>query len=166
MPWEVTIRQTDGTPLGDVEAVRNQIAAALPAVSFYREPSGAEKIVAARVAGRKFPGLIRRHMEQRPATMQSVFNGDGCSVLLYGFEAHPLSAIHAEVRGEGNPLSALAALCRPNGWVAVDDTSGEPVELADAAAEGWEMFQAFGDCIRESEDGGPASQGIVFSDEG
>jgi|GEM_PF-3162297 len=118
MPWEVTIRRADGTPLGDMEAVRNQIAAA-------------------RAAGREFPDLIRRHMERRPATMQAVFNDDGCSLLLYRFEAQPLGAIHVEVRGGGNPVPVLAALCRPNGWVVVDDASGEPVELSGVAAAGW-----------------------------
>lgn len=156
MPWDVTIRRADGTPLGDIEAVRTQIAGALPAVSFHREPSGAEQIAAARAAGREFPDLIRQHMEQRPATMKAVFNGDGYSMLLYGFEAQPLSAIHAELRGNSNPAPLLAALCRPNGWVAVDEASGEPLELSDAVAAGWEAFQAFRDRIRESEGGGPA----------
>ena len=57
------------------------------------------------------------------------FEGDGISVVLYGFEAEPLSAIHAEVRGEGNPVPVLAALCRPQGWGAVDDASGQPIEM-------------------------------------
>jgi hypothetical protein len=62
MPWEVTIRRADGAPLGDLAAVRQQIAAALPAIQFDREPSGAEKIAAARAASVEFPDIIRQHL--------------------------------------------------------------------------------------------------------
>src|SRR5262249_20586970 len=86
-----------------------------------------------------------QHLEKRPATERAEFDGDGFSVVLYGFEAEPLAAIHAEVRGDGNPVPVLAALCRPHGWVAIDDASGQPVELADAVAAGWEAFRAYRD---------------------
>jgi hypothetical protein len=145
MPWGITIRRADGAPLGDLATVRQHIAAALPAMQFYREPSGPEKIAIAGAAGVEFPDIIRQHLEQRPATEQADFEGAGFSVQLYGFEAQPLTAIHAEIRGGGNPLPVLAALCRPHGWVAVDDASGQPVELAGAAAAGWEAFRAYRD---------------------
>jgi hypothetical protein len=157
MPWELTIRRADGAPLGDLAGVRQQIAAALPAMQFHRELSGPETIAAARAVGVEFPDIIRQHLEQRPATEQAEFEGDGFSVVLYGFEANPLSAIHAEVRGNGNPAPMLAALCRPHEWVAVDDASGQPVELAGAAAAGWEAFRAYRDrairSIQESDSG-------------
>jgi hypothetical protein len=44
--------------------------------------------------------------------------------LLYGFNAEPFTAIHAEVRGRGDPHPVLAALCRGNGWAATDDATG------------------------------------------
>ena len=129
MSWEVTIRRADGAPLGDLVTLRQQIGDALPGTQFQREPSGQEKIAAARAAGVEFPDIIRQHLESRPATELAEFEGDGISVVLYGFEAEPLSAIHAEVRGEGNPVPVLAALCRPQGWGAVDDASGQPIEM-------------------------------------
>jgi hypothetical protein len=150
MPWEVTIRQADGTPLGDLAVVRQQIAVSVPAMQFHREPSGPEKIAAARAAGIEFPDVIRQHMEGRPATEQAELDGDGFSVRLYGFDAQPLLAIYAEVRGNGNPVPFLAALCRPNGWVAVDDTSGQPVDLAGPTAAGWESFRAYRDRVIRS----------------
>ena len=157
MPWEVTIRRADGKPLGDLSSVRQQIAVAVPAMEFYREPSGQEKIAAARVAGIEFPDVIRQHMEEQPATEQSEFEGDGFSVRLYGFNAQPLLEIYAEVRGNGNPVPVLAALCCPHGWVAIDDTNGKPVDLASAAASGWESFRVYRDrsirSIQESESG-------------
>jgi hypothetical protein len=129
MPWEVTIRRSDSEPLGDLAMVRRQIIDALPGIRFRREPSGSEKIAAARAVGIEFPDVLRQHFEQPPATEQAEFEGDGFSMVLYAFEAQPLRAVHVEVRGKGNPVPVLAALCRPNGWVAVDDASGQPVEL-------------------------------------
>lgn len=130
MPWEVTIRRADGAPLGDLEVVRQQITSALPTIQFHRESSGLEKIAFAQAKGVEFPEVLLRHFEQQPATERAEFSGDGFSIVLYGFEAQPLAAIHAEVRGDGKPLPILAALCLPHGWVALDDASGEPVELA------------------------------------
>lgn len=130
MPWEVTIRKADGAPLGDLKVVRQQIISALPTIQFQRESSGLEKIAFARAKGVEFPEVILRHFEQQLATERAEFYGDGFSVVLYGFETQPLIAIHAEVRGDGKPLPLLATLCLPHGWMAVDDASGEPVELA------------------------------------
>jgi hypothetical protein len=56
-----------------------------------------------------------------------VFEGEEFSIVLYGFNAEPLSAIHAEVRGGGDPNPVLTALCRENGWVAIDDATGGKV---------------------------------------
>jgi len=144
MPWEVTIRRADGAPLGELATVRQQIAAALPALQFHREPSGPEKMAAAHAAGVEFPDIIRQQLERQPATERAEFEGDGFTVVLYGFEARPLTAIHAEVRGGGNPVPVLAALCRPHEWQAVDDASGRPGELGGAAA-GWAAFRAYRD---------------------
>jgi hypothetical protein len=147
MPWEVTIKRLDGAPLGDLASVRQQITNALPAIQFYRVPSGLEKIAAARAAGVEFPDIIRQHLEGRPATEQAEFEGDGFLVTLYGFRAESLDAIYAEVRGDGNPVPVLAALCRPNEWVAIDGTCGQPVDMAGASASGWEAFRAYRDRI-------------------
>ena len=155
VPWEITIRRADGAPLCDLAAVRQEIADALPSIQFLREPSGNEKIAAARAVGVEFPDIIRHHLENGPATERAEFEGNGFSVVLYGFEAEPLSAIHAEVRGQGNPLPVLAALCRPHGWVAVDDASGQPIELTGSAAAGWVAFQAYRDqAVRDIEESG------------
>lgn len=152
MPWEITIRRGDGEPLGDLTTVRELFVAAIPGLQFYREPSGPEKIAAARAMGVEFPDVLRQHMETRPATEQADYEGDGYSIRFYGFNGQPLSAVYAEVRGNGNPLPALAALCRPNKWVATDDANGQPVDLDSAAASGWEAFRAYRDRVISSID--------------
>jgi hypothetical protein len=143
MPWEITIRRSDGSPFGDFPTVRHQIITALPAVTFQRLPSGLERIAAARAAGVEFPEVIRQHFEGQPAAEQAEFEGDGFSLELYGFEAQPLSAIHANIRGNGNPVPVLAALCRPHDWLAIDDAGGKPIDLTGAEAAGWESFKAY-----------------------
>jgi hypothetical protein len=145
MPWEITIRRADDAPLGDFASVRQQIEFALPPIRFYRQPSGPERIAAARAAGVEFPDVIRKHLEQSPATDEAEFEEEGISIRLYGFEKQPLNAIHAEVRGRGNPGPALTALCRPNEWLAFDDATRQPVDLTGSAAAGWEAFQAYRD---------------------
>jgi hypothetical protein len=145
MPWEITIRRADGARLGDLAEVRQHLSAALPAIKFRREPSGIEKIAAARAVGVEFPEIIRQHLEQRSATEQAEFEGDGFSVVAYGFERQPLDAIHVEIRGEGNPVGVLAALCLPQGWIVVDDSIGQPVELAGDAITNWETFREYRD---------------------
>jgi hypothetical protein len=61
-----------------------------------------------------------------------------------------LCAVLAEVRGNGNPLPVIAALCRPNEWVAIDDASRQPVDLDGADAAGWEAFRAYRDRVINS----------------
>lgn len=143
MPWELTIQSFDSAPLGDVTTVREKIAAALPATDFFVEQSGSEKIAAARALGIEFPDVVRAHLENRPASLQAEFEGDGYTLQLYGFENQPLRTIYAEVRGAGNPLPALAALCRPNGWIANDCASGQPIDLTQSAAAVWETFRNY-----------------------
>lgn len=158
MPWEVVIQLADGAEPGDVASVRERMTAALPGIHFCTEPSGPEKIAAARAMGVEFPEVIRKNLEQRPATLQADFQGDEFSMRFYGFESQPLRTIYVEVRGNGNPLPALAALCRPHGWIAVDCASGRPLDLAGQAAAGWEAFQSYRDRavrhISESEEPG------------
>jgi hypothetical protein len=129
MPWELTIWSSDGAPLGAVAAVQQQIMSALPDIQFCEVPSGADEIAAARAIGVEFPDIIRKHMEQRPATMQAELVGDGFSIKLYGFESQPIRSLYLDVRGDANPVPALAALCVPNGWVAIDNASGQPLDL-------------------------------------
>jgi hypothetical protein len=139
MPWEVTIRRSDGSALGNVESVQQQIVTAVPEMKFYREASGPEKIAIARAQGVEFPEVILRHFASLPAKLGAVYQGDSFTVSLFGFEAEPLQMIHAAIRGDGNPVPVLAALCQPHGWLAIDDASREVIDLADTKTSGWEV---------------------------
>lgn len=145
MPWEVTIRRRDGTPLGGPSVVREQVFAACPAFEFRRNPSGAERIEAARAAGIEFPEILRAHLEKSPASEEAVLEGDEYSITLYGFEQESIERLHVEIRGRGNPLAVLASLCSPNAWITVDDTSGEVVDLKSDSSREWKQFQDYRD---------------------
>jgi len=90
-----------------------------------------------------WPEDLRQAM-LRP-TVQASFKGEDFSVQFYGFEGPVIKAIHAEVRGKGNPQGLLASVCRPDGWVVVDDATGREVDLEQEGLEGWKAFQEYRD---------------------
>jgi hypothetical protein len=121
MPWDLTIARVDQAPLGDVDAVRRAVEAAISGVRFYCEPSGLEKMAA---AGIEFPEILRRHLEGSPATTQADFEGEGFSIRFFLGTGPEVERMGAEVRGGGDPLPTLRQLARATGWVVVEDSSG------------------------------------------
>jgi len=59
----------------------------------------------------------------------------------------PVDAFTIHVRGSGDPLPAIVSLCRANGWVAFDYSTGELLDLSNPSNESWERFQAYRDRI-------------------
>jgi hypothetical protein len=148
MPWEVTIRRADGSSLGDRGEVVRRISEAVSAMTWVEEPPFLERIKD--MPDHPFHALIPTWPEEVRASfsrpkLYGDFEGDRFSIRVYGFEGQPISAVNAEVRGDGNPMPVLAALCLPNGWVAIDNRSGQPVELSGGAAAGWEEFRQYRD---------------------
>ena len=152
MPWEITIRRPDGSPLGDLDSVRLHMTQAVPGVAFCQEPSGAEKVAAYRQAGIELPEIVREGLEKHPARVRAELKSGEFSVSFYGLESEPLCSVLAEVRGNGNTVSLLAALCLANGWIVIDDASGKPGDLSGGSPTGWDGFREFRDrAIRSSE---------------
>jgi hypothetical protein len=156
MPWELTIRAPDGEPLGDCETVVQRIKAAAPAIRWIEEPSMLEQIKD--MPNHPFHALIPTWPEATRARFaQSKLLGDyegpEFSVQLYGFEAKPIRSVCVEVRGNGNPLPFLAAVCKPNGWFATDDRDGQPVGLDAESSKGWERFRDYRERVIRSVDG-------------
>jgi hypothetical protein len=143
MPWEITIRRPDGSPLGDFDSVRHQLTQAVPGIAFYQEPSGAEKVTTYRQAGIELPEIGRQGLEKHLARVRAECASGKFSISFYGLESEPLCSVLAEVRGNGNPVPVLAALCVPNGWIAIDDASGTPVDLSGGSPTGWDDFREY-----------------------
>ena len=150
MPWEITIRALNDEPLGDRDTVVKLITAAIPAIRWIEEPPLLQRIKD--MPDHPFHALIPTWPEETRARFaQSKLLGDfeapEFSVQLYGFEAKPISSVCVEVRGNGNPLPFLAAICKPNGWFATDDRDGQPVDLDAESANGWEWFRDYRDRV-------------------
>ena len=71
-------------------------------------------------------------------------SGDVC-LEMYGFRKDgPLTFIHVDVRGCGNPIPALRSLCGPRGWsVAERCKDGEFLDLAGASEKRWNEWQEY-----------------------
>lgn len=149
MPWEVTIRRRDHQSMGEVDALRTSIQNAIPDIQYHMEPSGLEKIEAARKMGVEFPEVLRKHFENLPAKLHALYIAENLTVTIYGFETQPLLRLHAEIRGNGNPSTILNQLCVLNSWIAVDDSSGSEIELSDTPPRQWLDFLGYMDSVRE-----------------
>jgi hypothetical protein len=95
-----------------------------------------------------WPEETRAYFSQ-PHLRGDYFDGD-LSIRLYGFEAEPLKCVHVEVRGNGNPLPVLAAICVGHGWVVIDSDAVTPVDLTTGAASDWEEFSSASTAIGPS----------------
>lgn len=51
------------------------------------------------------------------------------------------------VRGGGDPLPAIVSICKSNGWVALDCSSGELISLDAPSSKSWREFQGYRDQI-------------------
>ncbi len=149
MPWEVTFRNCDKSTIGTRDEVIQKISVAVPAFDWVEEPPMLERIKD--IPDHPFHALIPTWPEETRARFSRSktyghFNGNGFSVQLYGFETDAIDAIYAEICGDGNPMPLVAALCIPNGWIAVDDTTQQQIDLSAKTAKGWKAFKRY--CAR------------------
>ena len=54
------------------------------------------------------------------------------------------------VRGGGEPVPAICQLCKANGWVALDSSTGQLMDLNAASSKSWEQFQKYRDEVTGS----------------
>lgn len=142
--------------MGELTSLRECIESAVPDIQYHTEPSGLERLEAAKKLGVEFPEVLRTHFENLPAKLNAVYTADNLMVRIYGFEAQPLMRLHAEIRGNENPASVLRQLCSLNSWIAIDDHSGTEIELSDASPKQWLDFLGYADTIRDEDNGTPA----------
>lgn len=153
MPWDVTIHHPNDEALGPRDEVIKLVSAAVPAITWFEEPPLLERIKD--MPDHPFHELIPTWPEETRAsfarsTTLGDFESDDFSIRLYGFETVPVKAIHLEIRGNGNPLPFIAAICLPSGWIAVDCSNGQTLDFSSRSASGWERFREYRDrVIRE-----------------
>ncbi len=143
MPWELTISAGSGEPLGDRQAVVDHISTALPSLQWFEQPPLLEQIK--EIPDHPFHKLIPAW----PPEIQASFarskllgdlEADDFSIQLYGFEEQPLLTLSVEVRGDGNPIPALASICVPKNWLATENGASQQIDFG-ADAEGWQKFR-------------------------
>lgn len=140
MPWDLTIVNAKDRqePLGERDEVIARFAAALPGVILQAAPRPSAEHIA------QLPESLRRHAMRKPQ-LNADFEDDALSIQFYAQDRPHIDAIGAEVRGNGNPIPALAALCLPNGWSAVNLADGALVDLTAKDAPEWSAFRAWRD---------------------
>ena len=149
MPWEVTIVNYEGRPpasyrapdrpeskpLGGREEVIAHIKQALPELEWGESGNFPPEIL------QTFSPEIRALMSK--SQVQAVHDGEDFSIELYAFEQEPIMYLHADIRGEGNPLVLLDRMCSPRKWSVVSNFDGSVVDLQASSAAQWDFFRAW-----------------------
>jgi hypothetical protein len=143
MSWDVSLRQHDGEPLGSIDFLRTTFTECLAAVQFDWDPSGREKMVATGIA---FPEVIRKFLENHPARIQADFEGDDVHLrFFFGPEDQTeIMRVDVEVRGSGNQIPPLSAVCSRNGWKA-EGPDGCELDLSAGSSKEWDEFESWRD---------------------
>jgi hypothetical protein len=136
VPWEITI--INGTleqpqPLGTREEVVAAFAEALPGVLFKAPPPPPPKFLGG------LPTFVQEAFT-RPS-LEAVFEGEDLSIEFRANDIPILEWVNAEVRGNGDPLPALAALCLDRGWSVINADDNSVVNLAACHIRAWERFR-------------------------
>jgi hypothetical protein len=141
MPWNIVIVAShDQTkPLGVREEVIDHFMAALPRAVFGRSPvPSADQLT-------KLPQVLQDHYLKRAPQLEGIFKADGFTIQFYTEDQPILYSVNAEIRGNGNPLPALAAICVPRGWIAIDLSNMSIIELSAATSSEWEKSKKWRD---------------------
>ena len=149
MGREATIKRRDGSPLGELAWVKEQIALELPGVIFRTLPSGPEflKWVARH---QEVPEVLRKHFESSPESVVAELSGEGFRVELDLGSSPVVQEIGVRLEGDGALFERLE---RRTGWVVVHP--GSPATDEDdrayyqsLAEEGSDTKCARPDCAR------------------
>jgi hypothetical protein len=133
MPWEIRIVDYSGdSPLGSKQAVVDWVAKALPGVELRQPPLPPAEVLAT------FPEAVREAFT-RPK-LEGVYEEDSFSLEFYCSDEPDIRCLHADVRGNGNPLPALARLCSPMRWAVVSSADQSKVDLSNGEASQWQEF--------------------------
>ena len=141
MPWEITI--INGSverpkPLGTREEVIAVFAEALPGVLLRQPPAPPQEWLD------QMPSDLREAM-LRPR-LEAEFEAEDVSIQFYASHEPVLERVNGEVRGNGDPIPALAAICVKRGWSVIDSAEQSIVNLSSGSgAPAWERFRKWRD---------------------
>lgn len=81
------------------------------------------------------------------------YRGDGFSIEFNVGEDDPIDDIGLRVVGGGDAVAAIVTFARPLGWSALDESTGEFLDLENPSQAGWDGFQAYRDKVMEEDSG-------------
>jgi len=139
MGWELTIygdAEKPPRPLGTREQVCAHFAARLPGLRLAPVPQAFADHMRAKL---KELGLV-----YHPA-LEGCYETPDIVVEFSCTNAEIISAISANVRGNGDPLPALRRLCAGTSWTLVEDASGRDVLATLGAGTAWGRFNQWRD---------------------
>ena len=140
MPWDIIIvngSREDHPPLGDRETVIAHISSAVPGLELCQPPRPPEQVL------QMMPDAVRQSM-LRPR-LEAEYEANDLSIQFYCTDEPVIRSINAEVRGNGNPVPILAAICTPRGWSVIDVSGNSVVDLTKAEANAWDRFRKWRD---------------------
>jgi hypothetical protein len=144
MPWDITILADPArrNPLGNRDDVIAKFAAVFPGVTLQQPPVPSDEWLA------MMPEILRENF-LRPKLAADVVAGD-VSIQFYAGGGPVIESLGVEVRGDGNPIPALAALCVPNGWIAMNTADDSVIDLSADGSPAWDRFREYRDRAIES----------------
>lgn len=86
-----------------------------------------------------------------------VLEGRGWSIEFNHQTNGVTGSIMLHVRGGGDPVTPITAICKSNGWVALDISSGELINLDAPSSKSWREFQQYRDQIVASTEAAPSA---------
>jgi hypothetical protein len=130
MGWELSIRGNSSTApqaLGARQAVCEHFEVRLTGLKLNPWPQAFADHMKAKLAALGVPCVPR---------LEGNYNAGDLSIEFSCADAETILEMSANVRGNGNPLPALRALCAGTSWVVIEDATGncvlDSVEASDA----------------------------------
>ena len=91
-------------------------------------------------------------LNRERADLLEVFVATGAAMLRFVESSSPLRFVLLDVRGRGNPIPVLKALCKPKGWcIAEMGEDGEYLNFATAEKK-WDEWQRYLSAAIEDQD--------------
>lgn len=85
-----------------------------------------------------------------------ILEGNGFSLEFNFTKSGLVDSFMLHVRGGGDAVSPIVAMCKHFCWQALDCSSGDFIDLTNPSTEGWERFQAYRDKVFGRSHGGSA----------
>jgi hypothetical protein len=132
MSWDVLLYSADGTP-GTLAALQEGDGVDLPVMGDAPAVRRALSVALPEVDWSD-PGWGR-------------LEGTGFSIEFNVDREGPVTHVMLHVRGEGDPVTLIVALCKANTWRALDTVTGVCLDLENPSRKGWNDFCAYRDKV-------------------